>query len=123
MRTEPGPPRGYLLALTVALLLALIHLPYAYYQLLRLLTCGLAAWSSIAFWRSGQRAWAAAWLVLAVAYNPVFPLYLGRSSWMIANVASAAFVIASAFASRLTARGRDWREGGTLVLPPHKDAT
>lgn len=117
MRADTGPPSGYLIALAAALLLALLKLPYAYYQFLRLLTCGLAAWAAVAFWRSGQRGWAGAWLVLAVVYNPAFPLYLGRGSWMIANAASAVFVSASAFASHVMRRARMMHQGGKPILP------
>ena len=102
-------------ALAIALLVALFHMPYGYYQLLKLLSCGLGAWAAIGAWRSGRIAWAGFWVVFAAAYNPVLPLFLGRNVWMIVNVASAAFVVLAIYVGPISHRAAS-KDGGVPKL-------
>lgn len=116
MGAERGPPRSYLAALAIALLLALLPMPYGYYQLLKLLSCGLGAWAAFGEWRSGRIAWAGFWVVFTAAYNPVFPLYLGRNVWMIVNVASAAFIVLAIYVNLASYRAASKKDASVPGL-------
>lgn len=70
-------------------LLALLHLPYGYYQLLRLVVTICGAFLSFAGWKMHAPVAAAVFGIVALAYNPVLPLALGRSNWEWANAATA----------------------------------
>jgi hypothetical protein len=88
------PPRPFLITLAVALLVAMLPLPYGYYQLLRLVTCGLGAWCALAAWQDSRQLIAGSWGLLALLYNPLMPIHLDRETWTIINLASAAGVVA-----------------------------
>jgi hypothetical protein len=92
------------------LLLALAPLPYGYYMLLRLVTCGTAA--ALAWW--GLRASSApvlGWLMVGVAilYNPVFKIAFSRQNWSVLNVATVACFLLFAWL--------DYRRRPTRRLP------
>lgn len=67
---------------------ALLHMPYGYYMLLRLLICGIAAYLASQDASAGRTAWA--WVLggCAVLYNPIFKFPLGRDLWGSVNVAT-----------------------------------
>jgi hypothetical protein len=76
------------------LLLALLSFPYGYYTFLRLavtLSAGLLAYWS---WSRQQPLWAIAFAAVALLFNPLFPVYLDRSTWGPIDVAVAALYIA-----------------------------
>ena len=73
-----------------ALAVALLHMPYGYYMLLRLLVCGVCAYLSGREADSGRTEWA--WILggCAVLYNPILPIHLNREMWSVINVATIA---------------------------------
>ena len=65
----------------VMLLGALAEWPYGYYQLLRLVVCGVAVF--VAFTAlNWQKLWVT-WLFgfIAILFNPLFPIHLTREIW------------------------------------------
>ena len=70
----------------VALGVALLPLPYAYYMLLRLGMCGVFAY--LAYTASQSNEQGLAWVlgITAVIYNPFAPLHLGREVWTVINL-------------------------------------
>jgi hypothetical protein len=81
------------IVLASACILALAPWPYAYYQLLRwgmMLGCGYLAIQS---YQANDPKYLV-WLLggLAVIYNPIASLALGRELWSLVNVASALFL-------------------------------
>ena len=71
------------------LLLALLPLPYGYYQLLRLVVCAASLWLAINLGSETRMALAIAFGFLALLYNPIFPIHFGRSAWSFINVLTA----------------------------------
>ena len=65
----------------VFLFLAFLDWPYGYYQLLRLVVTGAAAWVAyIAF--TGKKQWLMAiFIIVALLFNPLVPVRLGRETW------------------------------------------
>jgi len=65
----------------IMLLLALAPWPYGYYQLLRLVVCGVAVYVAFMAYAC-QKMWAV-WLFgfIAVLFNPLLPIHLSRHIW------------------------------------------
>ncbi len=79
----------YLLAVGVFLLGAIGTWPYAYYQLLRWVVCGVGAYSAYMAHKSGRTSWAWVFGVIAVLFNPIVPFYLARNTWQVLDLAAA----------------------------------
>ena len=76
----------------VALGVALLPLPYAYYMLLRVAMCGVFAY--LAYTASQSNEQGLAWVlgITAAIYNPFAPLHLGREVWTVVNLATIALL-------------------------------
>lgn len=74
------------------LLGALLHLPYGYYTLLRLVVCLTAAIIAFQSWPKHQ-AWAIAFGVVALLFNPLIIVALDRETWAPIDVAVAAMYL------------------------------
>lgn len=72
----------------IALGLALLPLPYAYYMLLRVGMCGVFAYLAYTASQSNEQGLAWALGITAAIYNPFVPLHLGREVWSIINLAT-----------------------------------
>ncbi len=83
------PPLPMLRALIAALLIAVLPLPYGYYELLRLVACGLSSWAAWGSWQVGLQNRAGCWGLLALIYNPIVPVHLDKPTWIVINLASA----------------------------------
>ena len=86
----------------IMLVAALADWPYGYYQLLRFVTCGVAAYIAyLAYQR--QKMWAA-WLfgLIAVLFNPLIPVHLNREAWAIIDCTCAMVFVSSALFPRRT---------------------
>lgn len=69
--------------------LALLDMPYGYYQLLRLVVFICAGWLA---WKCVERNRAIGMIVfglIALTFNPVLPLHFERETWAILNIATA----------------------------------
>ena len=76
----------YLLAVGIFLLGALGSWPYAYYQLLRWVVCGVGAYSAYKAHESGRTGWAWIFGITAVLFNPIAPFHLARDTWQILDI-------------------------------------
>ncbi len=85
-------PRFLRIAAIVMLLLAFAHMPIGYYRLLRFVMCGLAAYCAFT---AKNPNWRWAWAITALVFNPILPLYLGRSIWRYVDVLAIALVTTS----------------------------
>jgi hypothetical protein len=78
----------YILWLITALLLvfaAAEKQPDNFYTLLRWVCCAVFAYSAVTFLQMKQVFWLCIFAVLAVLFNPILPLPLDRSSWIVAD--------------------------------------
>ena len=93
---------------TVALLglVVLVYpLPGSMYTLLRIIVCATSTWGATVMTRLGRIGWAWAFGLTALVFNPVFPLYLGRGTWVVVDAVAGAMVLLS-FAVRDSARSQ-----------------
>lgn len=81
-------PRLVLLSITCVMLAwaLLPSNPYGYYVVLRVVCCAMFAWATCVFLASNKAEWAWVFGTLAVVYNPIFRLPLGRPLWSAVNV-------------------------------------
>jgi hypothetical protein len=79
----------------VMLLLALGSWEYSFYQLLRIVVCGASAFLAWHLFENKQTGWAWAFVVLAVVFNPVAPIYLAKETWQMIDFAAAILFFSS----------------------------
>ena len=74
----------------VFLILAVVNSwPYGFYTLLRLVVCGSAAYLAVQFHSQSNDAWTWAMAGVALLFNPVLPVGLGRDMWVPIDAAAA----------------------------------
>lgn len=78
-----------------ALLLAVLPLPYGFYTFLRLVVFGGAGFLAYREWTvSGAvSVWMAAFVVLALLFNPLIPVHLNREAWAPIDVGTAILMV------------------------------
>lgn len=86
----------YLLAVGVFLLGALGSWPYAYYQLLRWVVCGVATYTAYSAFEMDHAG--LGWLMVAIAvlFNPIAPIYLAKGTWSVLDLVTAIIFFVSA---------------------------
>ena len=83
------------------LLIALGDHPYAYYQLLRWVVCGVSAYGALTAYERKDTVWTWLFGVTAVVFNPIMPFYLDRETWQVLDIAAALILLVSLAAFRL----------------------
>jgi len=69
------------------LLIALLSLPYYYYQLMRWCICGCAAYLAYQHYKEkGSGFLTVIFIVIAIVYNPIEPIHLFREAWIVINI-------------------------------------
>ena len=64
------------------LFIALVpDLPYGYYQILRWVVCAAACFSAYSGMVKERHGWMGIFAVIAVLFNPIFPIHLTREVW------------------------------------------
>ena len=91
-------------ACVVALVVAaLTHLPYFFYVLLRVLICTAAAYLSTKRYQECRTPWVWTFGVIALLFNPVFPVRMTRADWQVVNILVAVFLAGWAIYSMIRA--------------------
>ena len=75
------------------LLWALLPNPYGFYMLARLVVCGVCGYTAYGY--AKRDLLGLAWLfgVIAIAYNPLLPVYLTRAIWMPVDLITAGLLV------------------------------
>ena len=68
-------------------------LPYAYFQIMRLVVCGAACFG--AFTLKQRQAWMWTMIIVAVLFNPVLPVRLDRGTWQAIDLLTGIFFLVS----------------------------
>lgn len=89
----------------LALLFALGSHPYSYYQLLRWFTCGVSCYLAYQTSVNKKTIWVWIFVIIAILFNPIAPLYFDRDTWTILNIAAAITFIISIFRLELRSYG------------------
>jgi hypothetical protein len=89
---------GSILAKLIAtgmLFAALRRHPYDYYTVLRLIACGVAAFTAYQAFEVKKTGWLFVFAIVAIVLNPVAPPHLTRSTWAYVDVAAGALLLLS----------------------------
>lgn len=85
------PPNWVISKLPASLLLlALLPLPFGYYQILRITVFIIAVF--IAYKHLSSKGWdkiLVVFLFIAIIYNPLYPVHFSRSVWLLINIGAA----------------------------------
>lgn len=79
---------------------ALARHPYGYFQLLRIVVIGVCAFGIYCAVEWKKTGWAWVFGVLAILFNPLVPIALGRQIWKWVDVVVAIFLVATIFLMR-----------------------
>lgn len=71
------------------LILAVLPLPYVYYQFLRIFIFFSAGFVSFKFFEQKFMPWVLIFGTIAMIFNPIAPIYLDKSSWVVIDFISA----------------------------------
>lgn len=69
----------------IMLLLALLPMPYGYYQLLRLVVCGSCIFGVYVNYKR-KASLDIALCLIALLYNPIFTIHFDRGIWTVLNI-------------------------------------
>jgi hypothetical protein len=74
--------------------------PANFYTLLRWVCCAVFVYSAVISFQMKRMLWLAIFAVLGIVFNPIFPLPLNRSAWIVVDWSSIAAMIVAAFLFR-----------------------
>jgi hypothetical protein len=80
---------------------------YGYYVLLRWICCPIFAYLGLVAHAEDRNNWAGPMGILALLYNPIFPLALGHELWIVINLATTALTLASILVLKKMPRDED----------------
>ena len=92
----------YLLLAGIFLLGALGTWPYAYYQLLHWVVCGVGAYSAYIAAQANRTGWAWIFAIIAILFNPITPFYFTKDAWQVLDVVAAIPFFVFPFTKKLT---------------------
>ena len=81
--------------LAVLLLICLLDMPYGYYQLVRFVAMAGFAWLAFMANEYGRQNEIFIYIALAILFQPIFKIALGREVWNVVDVVVAAGLILS----------------------------
>jgi hypothetical protein len=87
-------PKFLWLAAIVLLFAATMRLPYGYYTFLRISICGFCGLVALFCIAERSLAWASAFALIAILFNPIIPVYLKRETWFWLDLGVATIIAA-----------------------------
>jgi hypothetical protein len=72
--------------------------PDSFYTLLRWVCCAVFAYSAVISLQMKRMLWLGIFAALAALFNPIFPLGLDRTQWIVADWFSIGAIVIAAFA-------------------------
>ena len=88
---------AWLIAAVMLVFAAAQKQPDSFYTLLRWICCVVFAYSAVTSFQVKRVLWLGIFAVLAVLFNPIFPLPLDRSLWIVADWFSIGAIVIAAF--------------------------
>ncbi len=75
------------------LFIAILPLPYSYYELLRVAVCLGVAFITISEWKNINDSAKAILIVIAILFNPFSPIYLSKTIWMLIDFIAGSYLL------------------------------
>jgi hypothetical protein len=88
---------AWLIAAVMLVFAAAEKQPDSFYTLLRWVCCAVFAYSAVTSFQMKRLLWLGIFAVLAVLFNPIFPLGLDRTQWIVADWFSIGAIVIAAF--------------------------
>ena len=108
-----------LIAITM-LLLAIPNIwPYSYYQVLRWVVAATAAFAAYEAFGRGKAGWTCVLAGVAILFNPIAPIFLDKSTWIVLDLLVAGVLAVFLVAEQRVHRGPD---GESMATPPPHDS-
>ncbi|CAN6132704.1 hypothetical protein MCEKH37_00330 [Methylophilaceae bacterium] len=79
--------------LAALLFVAVLPLPYAYYEILRVAVCLGALYMLVKEWPLLEGQTKGALIVIAVLFNPFSPIYLSKIIWVVIDIITGVYLI------------------------------
>jgi hypothetical protein len=79
----------------ILLFLALGRHPYGYYEILRLVVCGVTIYGVYFSAKLKKIGWVFTFGIIAILFNPLIPIYLRRGTWQFIDLAVAVLLLLS----------------------------
>ena len=76
------------------LLLALLPLPYGYYQFLRIVAAVASGFIAYQSFSDGKQTWAITFGAISILFNPIIPIHLPREVWAPVDIVAAVTFLA-----------------------------
>jgi hypothetical protein len=96
---QPGATNGktpmqksFLIIAAIMLLIAILPLPYSYYPVLRIVVTGSTAFAAFYFFNKDDSQSGIILALMAILWNPIFPIYLDKSLWIPLDIAAAIYM-------------------------------
>ncbi len=74
--------------------------PYGFYTLLRWIICAVSIYVAYGFYKSKLTGWTFVFSAIAVLFNPIFPFYLDKSSWVGIDFISAILFFLASYSTK-----------------------
>lgn len=80
--------------ITVSMLfIGVAPLPYGYYMLLRIVTCGFFVWASLIAREKNHKILPWLFLLLAIVFNPIIKIHFQKEFWAVLDGLTAIFIL------------------------------
>ncbi len=79
----------------IMLFLALGYHPYSYYIVLRWVVFGSSLYSGWVLSKIQKHNWSWFFFIVGILFNPIFPVYLDRSTWQVIDIITAVIFVLS----------------------------
>ena len=74
--------------------------PYGFYIFLRWAICFVSILVAYGFYKSKLNGWAMVFGAIAILFNPIFPVYLNKASWVLIDIISAILFFIAAYSNK-----------------------
>ena len=92
--------------LAILLFLCLLDMPYGYYQLVRFIAMGVFGYLAFLAFQETRQGEAIIFVLLALLFQPLWKIALGRELWNIVDVVVGIGLLVSAFRSQTIKNGK-----------------
>ena len=72
-------------AAAILLMIAMCHPPMAFFRPMKIAICAFGIVAAGLFWRRGSEWRALLASAIAILFNPIWPVYLGRANWRLTD--------------------------------------
>lgn len=85
----------YLYVPTILLFIAILNLPYGYYEMLRIVITVYAAFFAFKLSAAKQNGLMLIMIAILILFNPISPMHLDKGLWMLLDIVSAVIFLVS----------------------------